>query len=234
MQARAVAARRGWSWFIGGWRIFLYAPLVWVLLGLLLLFIMFVALLVPVVGRLAFVFVSPVLGAGLLFAAREAAASRPVRVSYLWEGFRQSTIRDRLIMLALVAVVGAGVTSLLASLLIPEAMLAMAGQPGAVMPPMDEEFWLRFVIVLTPQLLAAVALSYAIPLVMFRQAPVVQAMRASLAASGRNLFALLLFGVVYFGAAFLASIPVGLGWLFLLPASAGMLYCSYSDMFDPG
>lgn len=234
MQARTVAAGRGWSWFVGGWRIFFQAPLVWMLFGLLLVFIMFVSLLVPIIGRLAFVFISPLLAAGMLFAAHEAAANRPIRLAYFWQGFRQPAVRDRLIALAAIAVVGAATTSLLASLLMHEATMALLGQPGAVMPPMGLDFWLRLLIVLAPQLLAALALSYAIPLVQFHNATVMEATRASVVAGARNVLPLLVFSVLYFGAAMVATMPYGIGWLLLLPASVAMLYVSYRDLFESG
>lgn len=233
MQARAVAAGRGWVWFADGWRMFARHPLVWVLLGLLFLFLMFASLLIPMIGQPLFVLAAPVLGAGMLHAARESHAMRTPRVTHLWEGFRHPTARNRLFVLAGVALAGALATSLLTSLLLRDAMLGMMGQPGSSMPQMDAGFWLRFAIVLMPQLAVAVALSYAIPLVMFRGAAVAPALSSSVAASVRNLLPLLVFGLIYFGAAVLVSIPFGLGWILLLPASVGMLYSSYRDLYEP-
>jgi len=112
-------------------------------------------------------------------------------------------------------------------------MLGMTGQPGAAMPDLNAGFWLRLLIVLAPQLIVAMVLAYAVPLVMFRDAAVGAALGSSLEASVRNILPLLVFGLVYFAAAVLVSIPFGLGWLLLLPASVGMLYSSYRDLYEP-
>ena len=232
MQARAVAAARGWVWFVDGWRLFARHPMVWLLLGLIFVFLMFVSLLIPVVGQLVFVLASPALGAGMLYAARESHAARTPRVAHLWEGFRHAPTRNRLFGLAGVALAGALATSLLMSLLMRDVMLGMAGQPGA-MPDMNAGMWLRLLIVIAPQLIVATALAYAVPLVMFRDAAVGAALRSSLEASLRNILPLLVFGLVYIVAAIVVSIPFGLGWLLLLPASVGMLHSSYRDLYEP-
>lgn len=233
MQARAVAAGRGWVWFVDGWRLFARHPMVWLLLGLIFVFLMFVSLLIPVVGQLVFVLASPALGAGMLYAARESNAARTPRVTHLWEGFRHPQTRNRLFGLAGVALAGALATSLLMSLLMRDAMLGMAGQPGAAMPDMNAGFWLRLLVVFAPQLIVATALANAVPLVMFRDAAVGAALGSSLEASVRNILPLLVFGLVYVVAAIVVSIPFGLGWLLLLPASVGMLYSSYRDLYEP-
>lgn len=233
MQAKSVAAERGWAWFVDGWRLFARHMLVWVLLGLIFLFIMFASLLIPFIGQLLFMFASPILGAGLLHAARESDTNRAPRVTDLWEGFRRPRARDRLLILAAVSLAAAFVTALLMALFMRDAMMGVMGQSDGTMPMMTPGFWLRLVIVLTPQLVVAMALLYAVPLVMFRDTPVGVALQSSLEASVRNLIPLLIFGVVYTVAAIVASIPLGIGWLVLLPASVGMLYSSYKDLYEP-
>lgn len=233
MQARAVAAARGWVWFVEGWRLFVRHALVWVLIGLIFVFLMFASFLIPVVGQLVFVLISPMLGAGMLHAARESDAGRVPQVAHLWEGLRHATVRNRLLVLAAVALLGVLTTSLLAALLLREVMLGMADPAAGTMPRVDAGFWVRFAIVLTPQLIAAMGLAYAVPLVMFRDVAVGAALASSLAAGVRNIVPLLVFGLPYAAVAVLASIPLGVGWLLLLPASVGMLYCSYKDLYEP-
>lgn len=233
MQARTVAVERGWDWFAQGWRLFARAPMVWVLLGLIFLFLMFASLLVPVVAQLLFMLIAPVLGAGMLYAARESDSARPVRVAHLWEGFRHPTVRNRLFALGGVSVAGALATSLLMALLLGDAMMGLMEQARSGMPHFGLGFWLRLLIVLTPQFLVAMALVYAVPLVMFRDTAVGAALSSSLAASAQNILPLLVFGLIYTVVAVIASIPLGIGWLLLLPASVGMLYCSYKDIYEP-
>ena len=68
---------------------------------------------------------------------------------------------------------------------------------------------------------------------MFRGVPAGQAMGSSLRANLRNVLPLLVFGVIYLFIAVLATLPLLLGWIVLLPVSAGMLYLSYKDLYEP-
>jgi uncharacterized membrane protein len=79
--------------------------------------------------------------------------------------------------------------------------------------------------------LLAMAFWFAPALVVFRNVAPVEAVRASFAANLKNLLAFLVFGVVYFVAAIVASIPFGLGWLVLVPLSVLTVYVSYKDVF---
>ena len=59
----------------------------------------------------------------------------------------------------------------------------------------------------------------------------VDAMKASFSASLKNFMAMLVFGVIYFVASIVASIPFGLGWVLLVPLTLLTVYVSYQDIF---
>jgi uncharacterized membrane protein len=80
--------------------------------------------------------------------------------------------------------------------------------------------------------LVTAALWFAPALVVFRRTPAIEAMRESFAAVMRNFVPFLVFGLIYFVAAIVASIPFALGWLVLVPVSLLVVYGSYKDVFE--
>jgi len=56
-------------------------------------------------------------------------------------------------------------------------------------------------------------------------------MKASFVACLKNVVPFLVYSVILLPLAFVASIPLGLGWLVLGPVMAASLYTSYRDIF---
>lgn len=236
MEAKTVDVSRGIAWFAGGWRLFMKRPGSWSVLGMITLVIMGVLSVVPLLGMLALSLAAPVLGAGLLYAAREADEGRSPDVRHLFQGFRD---KDKLT--PLLALGGIALAGLIASLAL--AFLLAGGSMATMMMSGDRHplatgalggFALAGLVMLVVELVVAMAIVYAVPLVMFRGVPAGAAMRSSLNANLRNILPLLVFGAVYLFVAILASLPLMLGWIVLLPVSAGMVYLSYKDLYESG
>lgn len=234
MEAKTVDVSRGIVWFTGSWRIFMKNPGLWVVLGIIMLAIVVVLSIVPILGVLALSLIMPVLTAGLLYAAREADEGRTLNVLHLFQGFRE---RDKLTpLLSLGGIVLAGfVLSVVVAFLVGGASMVtfMMGANPEMMRGAAAGMLVALLAVLAVQLVVMLALVYAVPLVMFRGVPAGQAMGSSLRANLRNVLPLLVFGVIYLFVAVLATLPLLLGWIVLLPVSAGMLYLSYKDMYEP-
>jgi uncharacterized membrane protein len=60
----------------------------------------------------------------------------------------------------------------------------------------------------------------------------VEAMKASFAGCLRNVVPFLVYGVIGLLLAIVASIPLGLGWLVLVPVAIASIYASYCDIFE--
>ena len=234
MEAKTVDVSRGIVWFTGGWRIFMKNPGLWVVLGIVMLAIAVVLSIIPILGVLALSLVMPVLTAGLLYAAREADEGRALDVLHLFQGFRE---RDKLTpLLSLGGIVLAGfVLSVAVAFLVGGASMVtfMMGANPEMMRGAAAGMLVALLAGLAVQLVVVLALVYAVPLVMFRGVPAGQAMGSSLRANLRNVLPLLVFGVIYLFIAVLATLPLLLGWLVLLPVSAGTLYRSYKDLYEP-
>ena len=234
MEAKTVDVSRGIVWFSGGWRIFMKNPGLWVVLGVIMLAIVAVLSIIPILGVLALSLITPVLTAGLLYAAREADEGRALDVLHLFQGFRE---RDKLTpLLSLGGIVLAGfVLSVAVAFLVGGASVVtfMMGASPEMMRGAAAGMLVALLAGLAVQLVVVLALVYAVPLVMFRGVPAGRAMGSSLRANLRNVLPLLVFGVIYLFIAVLATLPLLLGWLVLLPVSAGTLYRSYKDLYEP-
>jgi uncharacterized membrane protein len=234
MEAKTVDVSRGIAWFTGGWQIFMKNPGLWIVLGVITLIIAVALFLLPFVGMLALSLLMPVFAAGLLYAAREADEGRTLDVAHLFQGFREKDRLTPLLSLGGVALAGTVVSLALFIMIGGGSMLAMmAGGQREMMGGAIAGMLLALPVVLGVQLLVALALIYAVPLVMFRGVPASQAMGSSLRANLRNILPLLVSGVLYLFVAVLATLPLLLGWLVLLPVSVGMLYRSYKDLYEP-
>ena len=76
------------------------------------------------------------------------------------------------------------------------------------------------------------AFQYAPMLVFFEQKTPVQAIKASLQGSLRNIIPISVYSLIMQLIAFaLSTIPLGLGWIILLPIGLTSMYVSYRDIF---
>lgn len=235
MEAKTVDVSRGVAWFAGGWSLFMKSPGAWIVLGIMTLAIMVVLSLIPFLGMLALSLISPVLGAGLMYAAREADAGRTLDVLYLFQGFRERDKLTPLLSLGAVALVGLIIGLAVAFLLVGGSMVSMmmSGDRHTLTAGAMGGFVLAGLVILVVELVVAMAVVYAVPLVMFRGVPAGEALRSSLNANLRNLLPLLVFGVIYLFVAVLATLPLLLGWFVLLPVSIATVYLSYKDLYEP-
>jgi uncharacterized membrane protein len=75
------------------------------------------------------------------------------------------------------------------------------------------------------------ALWFAPALVVFHELGAVEAMKQSFTGCLRNIVPFLVYGVILIVPAFIASIPLGLGWLVLGPVTAASIYTAYRDIY---
>jgi hypothetical protein len=233
MDPKSVDIGRGVAWFSCGWRIFAKSPGLWIVLTVLLLVIVLVLVSIPFGGFVLTLF-TPVLAAGLLHGARELKAGRALELAHLFQGFRDQTKLSPLIALGAVAL-GAGIVSaLIVAVFVGGTMMSMdMDDPAYNMMRFGTGGLIALLLIVTVHLAATALIYFAVPLVMFRGMPPGQAMASSVRACIRNVLPLFAFSVIYLVVAIVASIPLGLGWLVLVPWSVGMLYCSYEDIYAP-
>src|SRR5690606_28315827 len=92
------------AWLAHGWRLFLRDPARWAVIALIFVLILAALGFVPLVGWAISLVGLPVLTAGLLMVADDAAAGRAVRIDGLFDGLRRDAARH--VMLGICYLVG--------------------------------------------------------------------------------------------------------------------------------
>jgi uncharacterized membrane protein len=230
VEARGVDAGRGLSWWTEAWALFMKNAGMWIVLGLILLVAFVVLSFVPLLGPLVGSLVAPVFAGSWLLAARKLEAGGALAVDDLLAGFKEKL--TPLLVLGALLLVATLVIGAVAMAFGFGAVMGLGGVQGSggVMAAMGGGM-LAVLVGLALGLLLAMAFWFAPALVVFRDMAPVDALKASVFASLKNIVPFLLYSVIYFIAAIVASIPFGLGWVVLVPVLLLTVYVSYKDVF---
>jgi len=212
------------------------APLLWIVLLSICVIAAVGISSVPVVGEPLVSLLMPAILVGLMAGCRALEQDEELELAHLFSGFRQHTsqlvtlggislVSQYLILGLMMAVGGATLVNIL-----------MSGQPDTdpnvlIQSLAGAGFAVLLGIVLFSLLM--MAMQFAPMLVYFRNVPPLQAMRLSLRAFLHNVGPMLVYGLTFMLLAILASLPMMLGWLILLPLVFTSFYASYSDIFPP-
>lgn len=232
--ARAVDGGRGVAWWSEGWALFTKAAGMWIVLAIVLLIIAIVLSFIPLIGGLALALVLPVFIGSWMLAARKVEQGGTLEVGDLFTCFQGDRLTPLLVVGALLLaggiVIGVVVGALGLGAVFGLFAGGMARSGGGVFAALGTGM-LALLAGLVLGTLLTMATWFAPALVVFRQVPPVEAVKASFAASLKNVVAFLLWGIVYIVAAIVASIPFGLGWIVLAPLLMLTAYVSYQDIF---
>ncbi len=234
MEPLRLEANQGLQWIKKGYGLFMKAPLLWIVL----LAICFVAAAgisaVPVIGEPLVSLLMPVVVVGLMAGCRSLELGDELELAHLFAGFQRHTshlitlggialVSQYLIFGAMMMVGGATLVGILMNSQAPTApdviQQAVAGAGAAVI----------IGVALFSVLL--MAMQFAPMLVFFRNIAPVAAMKLSLRAFTHNVGAMFVYGMAFLLLAVLASMPMMLGWLILMPMVFTSLYASFSDIF---
>lgn len=234
MEPLRLEANQGLQWIRKGYGLFMKAPLLWIVL----LAICFVAAAgvsaVPVVGEPLVSLLMPVVVIGLMAGCRSLELGDDLELAHLFCGFQRHTshlitlggialVSQYLIFGAMMMVGGATLVGILMNNQAPTApdviQQAVAGASAAVI----------IGVALFSVLL--MAMQFAPMLVFFRNIAPVAAMKLSLRAFTHNVGAMFVYGMAFLLLAVLASMPMMLGWLILMPMVFTSLYASFCDIF---
>jgi len=230
-EGRGVDAGRAIEWLKAGWADFLKNPGVWIAITVVVMVITVVLAMIPLVGHLALNFLVPVFVAGLLLGCKSLREGGELRFDHLFAGFKQNT--GNLIMVSVYYLVGVVIISVLTMLVGGGAAMTGAVMGNGIgMGLAAGGFLIAMLIMLVLMTPLAMAIWFAPALVVFRNIEPIPAMKASFAACMKNILPFLIFGVVVMVLAFIASLPVFLGWVVLFPVLVGSQYSSYLDLFE--
>jgi uncharacterized membrane protein len=231
VEPRTVDGGRGITWWSESWTLFMKNPGLWIAYGVILFVVFLVLGFIPLVGGLVSTLIAPVFIGGWMLAARKVDNGGTLELADLFEGFK-ARLQPLVVVGALLLAAAIVIGLLVGGLGFGSAMGVMsAGHGGAGMAAAMGAGMLAMLVLFVLGFVVAMAFWYAPALVVFRDTPPVDALKASFAASLRNVIAFLLYGVIYVVAAIIASIPFGLGWIVLIPLVMLSIYVSYKDVY---
>src|SRR4051812_18204674 len=85
---RTVPAENGWKWIVEGWKLFKRQPVMWILLTVAYIAISIVLAVIPVLGSVASMVLSPVFIAGMMAGCRAQDEGGELKIEHLFAGFR--------------------------------------------------------------------------------------------------------------------------------------------------
>lgn len=229
-QGRSVDGGRGVAWWSEGWALFMKNAGIAVVISLIMCVITFVMAIIPILGSLALSLLFPVFIGSWMLIARKMENGATPEIGDLFLGFKDKltplitigglVLVATIVLMVIFFVLGAGAA-------IGGGLVGGRGGAAAGFGMVA----LSALIGLAYGVVVGMALFFAPALVVFQDMAPVEAMKTSFAAGLKNIVAFLIFGVLYFVAAIVASIPLGLGWLVLVPVLLFAVYRSYTDVF---
>jgi uncharacterized membrane protein len=231
--SRSVDAGRGLAWWTEAWPLFTRQAGMWIVLSLAAMIVAIVVSLIPLLGALAVSLASPVVAGSFMLAARKVEGGGELAFGDLFAGFRDKlgplviigvlVLAASLVIGMVVGVVGVGAAIGAAAGGAAHSGAGMAASLGLVVIVVVLAFAAGFVM--------AMAIWYAPALVVLDDMAPIAAVKASFSASLKNIGAFLVYGLIYIVVAIVASIPLGLGWIVLVPVLVLSIYVSYKDVF---
>ncbi|MFZ4539058.1 BPSS1780 family membrane protein [Propionivibrio sp.] len=228
--SRVVAAGNAFEWLKQGWALFVVNPGLWIAMTIVLLVVVLGLNIVPLVGTLAAQLLTPLLGAGMLLACQKVSNGETLEIADLFAGFKQNT--GNLVMLG-VLYMAAMLAILLIVFVLGGGSMAgglMMGRPAGIGLAFGG-LMLAMLISLALSVPLVMAIWFAPALVFFNNMPPVEALKASFNACLKNTLPFLVYGLIMLVLMFFAALPVGLGFLVLIPVIFGSVYASYRDIF---
>jgi len=253
LQLRSVAPGRGWAWIASGFVLFLRSPVQWILLLLILFAVKKLLTGIPVMVVAAFfsilaMLLMPVFIAGLMDGCRSLEEGRPLKIGHLAQGFRENAAN--LVTIGGIYLVGNVIIVIIILAIGGEALTAMAttlAKSSTVTPEMRGQMQEATATVAKAVMVGAalslplmMALFFAPLLVYFDGVRPLQALKLSLVACLKNMFPMLVYGLVLL-ACLVVLVPIGirfrefdLGLWLMAPVLVPSIYVCYRDIFTTG
>lgn len=240
MEFKTLGAGRGLGWMGDGWSLVKGQLGIWVLLVVIYLVLEIVLQLIPFLGGLVAALISPGLVAGMFLAARYADEGKTVDVNLLFQPLMGERTRGPLLTLGAMAIVFSILVALVLMAMLGDAMKGLSMSEGA--GSAEAEMALAsgmmgmgmggMLLIMLLVVVYSMAMWFAAPLVLFAGLAPIEAMKLSFKAVLANWLPVLVFGLLIFVLGIVASIPLLLGWLLLMPVLFAAMYVSYKDVFD--
>jgi uncharacterized membrane protein len=234
LPGKGLPAGAGVDWIGAGWKLFVKAPLMWIVAILVLFVIAIVVSLVPIIGSIAFQILNPVFSAGFVVACRSLERGGDFELEHLFAGFKNNL--TNLIIVGLLFLAGWVVILLVVAAFTGFGvfMAVLTGDAENVAPAIVASgftFLIGILVMLALMVPLLMAYWFAPALVIMHNMAPIAAMKASFGACWRNIVPFLLYGIVMLVLAIVAVIPFGLGMLVWVPLTIASTYAAYRQIF---
>ena len=229
-EPNSVGAGRGSGWWSSGWSLFREAMGLWIGIAVTYVVLVMVLGIIPILGQLLIYFLIPIFMGGMMLGCHDLESGNGLSFGHLFAGFQKNT--GQLAMVGLLYLVGVILIGIVLVATVFGGSFSAAAMGGA------EAGGAAIASILLGALLSlglmvplAMAIWYAPALVILNDIPAAEAMKLSFKGCLRNMVPFLVYGVVGIILAIIASIPLALGWLLLLPTMICSTYVSYREIF---
>lgn len=240
METKRVDAGHGWDWVAQAFELYRKNPLIWTSLLAVYMIIAVVVSLVPFVGQIIMTLLAPVFLAGFMIGCRAQAMGDELELAHLFEGFKHNPAQlitvGGFYLLGQFAVILVFLGVMAATIGLPALanMEHMGNNPDPELAlQMAESIWLGVLVGLALFIPVLMGMWFSPALIVFDNLGAVEAIKTSFNACIRNFIPFLIYGIVTFVFALVASIPFFLGWLILFPVLTITAFTSYRDIFTP-
>ena len=234
MEARKVNIANGWLWIKQGYWLFKKSPILWVVLAAIGAIGLIGISTIPVIGDPLATLLFPALLAGYMLGCHALEHDEELELSHLLAGFRNNTtqlvtlggislISQMLILGVMMLTGGAALVSILMSgkpVDNPEILVQAATGAG-----------IALMLGMTLFSVLLMSMQFAPMLIIFDKMSPIDALKTSLLACLRNILPLSLYGAMMLLFMMIASMPIMLGWLVLLPVIISSMYATYRNLF---
>ncbi|HUX90171.1 MAG TPA: BPSS1780 family membrane protein [Gallionellaceae bacterium] len=239
-EIQKVPASHGWLWVKHGYRLIMRSPLQAFSLAMFFMLGVFLAMNIPHAGVLLAVLLMPILMAGYMRVCRSLEYNEKVEPRQIIAGFESRTAQ--LVTLGGMLLLGMIVVSMFTAAMGGSALSSILEtfqtqqDPSALIDALlAPESGLRLTLLAGFALLflLMLAMQFAPMLVFFNGMSPRHAMQVSLMASVRNILPFSVYSLIMQLIAFAVSVvPMGLGWIILVPIGLTSMYVAYRDIFS--
>ena len=229
-EPNSVGAGRGSGWWSNGWSLFREAMGLWIGIAVTYVVLVMVLGIIPILGQVLIYFLIPIFMGGMMLGCHDLESGNGLSFGHLFAGFQKNA--GQLAMVGLLYLVGVILIGIVLVATVFGGSFSAAAMGGA------EAGGAAIASILLGALLSlglmvplAMAIWYAPALVILNDIPAAEAMKLSFKGCLRNMVPFLVYGVVGIILAIIASIPLALGWLLLLPTMICSTYVSYREIF---
>ena len=220
----------GWAWIAQGFGLFKKSPGLWVGIIIVWFILMMVLAFIPFIGQLASYVLGPIFMAGFVLGCRELDQGGELRFDHLFAGFSNNT--GQLILVGVLYLVGI-IIAVIPGVLVMGAGMATMFRGGQPAPDTFDgtAFAIGMLLIFAVMIPVFMAYWFAPALVVLHDKPAFEAMKLSFKGCLRNILPYTWYSMVAVVLCILAVIPLGLGYLVLMPTLIATFCTAYRSIF---